>query len=607
MKHKYIKEEPLPMHAIDAYFAIHMVTLLIGVLLYYMNYFYLTKFSAITYISFMFDDLLIYAVSPIIPLLHALAFGVAFVGLRKDIGIVRFMAIVLLFIDIFAVPVGTVISIIIIIYLALPSTARFFTPIGKKTTTYRAIGVGLLAVSLVGFVFTSGISSTVLPSSEQPMPMLSAIDKVSGIDISTGENIDVIVELWGTSSTMQAVEMQSAVLQSIQTAGGTIEGRTTRVVNAINTKVNSDYLLAIASNPNVKKIIKNEPVVKLMYVDQTAEMEARNPNNISWIGEIRKIWGDPQTTGKGIVIAIVDSGIDDSIEALQRNGKSVVIDKFLIYGEYVHWHGTAVASCIASQGTDMYPELMGVAPGVDLLNVEVFLPSGVANPFDILKGWEWVAEWKVEHPDKFVICSNSLGVPASEPGILDVGADNMVLRYGIPMVVASGNEAPKYHVCSPGMGRYVLTVGAVDQFGALAPFSCTGVGMPSGLKKPDVCALGVDVPAFQPHDTFPPVKSVSGTSFSTPIVAGMMALLYEAHPGYDASQLCDAIRNGAKDAGVKGFDNEYGYGIADLYGASTAISSEKPSRYYIYMFAMLPIIAIVIMFYPEIDKKLNLY
>jgi serine protease AprX len=379
------------------------------------------------------------------------------------------------------------------------------------------------------------------------------------------------------------------------------------VVNAINTKVNSDTLLEIASNPNVKKIIKNEPVVKLMYVNETVGMEARSPTDISWIGEIRKIWGSPTTTGKGVVIAIVDSGIDASIEALQRNGKSVVIDKFTLYGDYVHWHGTAVASCIASQGTDMYPQLTGVAPGVDLLNVEVFMSTGNANYFDILKGWEWVAQWKVDHPDKFVICSNSLGVPASEPGILDVGADNMVLRYGIPMVVASGNEAPKYHICSPGMGRYVLTVGAVDQFGTLASFSCTGP-VPGGLKKPDVCALGVDVPAFQPHDTFPPIKSVSGTSFSTPIVAGMMALLYEAHPQYDAQQLNDAIRNGAKHAGSgTTFNNEYGYGIADLFGASTSISSEKPSRYYIYMFAMLPIIAIIIMFYPEIDKKLNLY
>lgn len=597
MKHKYVDKEPLAMHIVDAYFLIHMITLLVGVLLYSSNMFYLTKLGPMSYVSYMFDDLLVYAVSPIIPILHAFAFGVAFVGLRKDIGIVRFMAIVLLFIDIFALPVGTILSLIFMVYLALPSTAKFFTPIGTKTTHYRIIGMVLLVIALVGFVFTSGISSTVMPQSETPMPMLASV-KIMSIDTSVNESVDVIVEMWGTSSMMQAVTMQDAVLQDVKLLGGEVQGATYRVVNAINAKIYTDNLLELASNPNVKQIIKNDPVVRLWYMNDTADLES---SRVSW-QPIRKIWGDPQTTGNGIVIAIVDSGIDDSIPALQRNGKSVVIDKFTLYGDYVVWHGTAVAGCIASQDKE-YP---GVAPGVDLLNVEVFMPSGQASYFDIIKGWEWVAQWKEAHPDKFVICSNSLGVPADGPGILDTGADNMVLRYGIPMIVASGNEAPKYHVCSPGMGRYVLTVGAVDSSGIIAPFSCTGP-VPGGLKKPDVCALGVNVPGWQPHDTFPPIKSVSGTSFSCPIVAGMMALLAESKPDYNWQQLYDAIRNGAKRVGATDFNNEYGYGIADVQGASTAISMEKPSRYYLYMFAMLPIIAILVMFYPELDKKLNFY
>jgi len=44
-----------------------------------------------------------------------------------------------------------------------------------------------------------------------------------------------------------------------------------------------------------------------------------------------------------------------------------------------------------------------------------------------------------------------------------------------------------------------------------------------------------------------------------------------------------------------------------LNGALMSLSSEKPTRYYTYMFALLPIIALVVMFFPELDKKLNWY
>jgi subtilisin family serine protease len=600
---KYVEEEPLPMKAVDAYFFLRTALALIGFVLYFSDKFYLTRYNVLSYVGFMFEDLTIYHVSPIIPLIHAIAFGVCFIGLRRDIGIVRLLAVLLLFIDIFAIPVGTVISIIIIIYLLLPSTVKYFHPISEKTSMYRVVGIAILAFAIVGFFFTSGISENVIPMSESPNLMLTAMDKVSSINLTSesGKSVNVVIELWYTSSLMQSVEMQGAVLQSVSLMGGEVHNTTHNVLNAIIATVPADNLTDIAMNPNVKEIVEDKPVIQLMgFVSPQSTSSyvlepIKNLLNISIIGNT--------ANGKGIVVAVVDSGIDDSIPAMQRNGKSIVIDKYTLYGDYVVWHGTSVAGCIASQDKE-YP---GVAPGVSLLNVEVFMPSGQATYSDIIKGWEWVVNWKEAHPDKFVICSNSLGLPASPeiPGILDTAVDNIVLRYGIPMVIASGNFNPQYGICSPGMAQYGLTVGAVDSSGKIAPFSCRGPVF--GEKKPDVCALGVDIAGFQPHDVFPSIKPVSGTSFSTPIVAGVLALLAEKHPNYNVFQLYDAIRNGATHVSPTGFDNDYGYGIVNLAGAELSLNTEKPSRDYVYIFALLPIIGLAVMFYPELDERLNLY
>jgi subtilisin family serine protease len=592
-----VKEEPLAMKIVDAYFFIRAITCFIGVMLYYGNLFYYTRYGILSYVGFMFEDLQMFAISPLIPLIHAIAFAVCFIGLRKDIGIVRLLAIILLFIDLFAFPVGTVISLALIIYLALPSTARFFTPIAKETSTYRLIGASILIFAFVGFYATSGISQTLIPMSEEPNLMLSAIDKIdTNIDINDTGNVPVVIEMYYTSNIMQAVEMQGVVMQNIELMGGDITGTTTKVLNSIVADVPADNLEEIASNPNVKRIIKDEPVIQLWgFID---EQDRGTQNSYIWYPS-KKVWQYNTTaTGKGIVVAIVDSGINSEMRWLQRNGKSVVIDSYQLYGEYVHWHGTAVASVIASQNS----EIKGVAPDVDLLNVEVFLPSGQATYSDIIKGWEWVVDWKESHPDRYVICSNSLGVPSAFPSILDTACDNMVLRYNIPMVVASGNLNPQYKICSPGMGRYALTVGAVDWDGTIASFSCRGPI--AGMKKPDVCALGVNVPTFDPNGIF---ITPSGTSFSAPLVSGLLALIVEDNPGYDAIQLYDAVRNGAIDGGNAGFDSDYGYGVADYQGAIASLDEQKPSREYVYLFALLPIVALIVMFYPEIDKRLAFY
>lgn len=605
---KYVDEEPVYMNVIDGYFLIRTLAAVVGILLYYQGYFYMTMHGPLKYFSFMFEDLAMFSISPLIPMVHAIAFGVVYWGLKKDIGIVRLLAVVLLFIDIFAFPVGTIISVILIVFLLHPQTVKYFTPIAKKNSSYRAIGLAILVFALVGFVITSGVGGFTGLSEEfiglEEEPQLSAIDKISGtFDLDSVEEEDIIIQLRESESSMQAADLQSVMLQSVKLLGGDIQKTTLAPLNTITAELRSSRIEYLAKDPNVVRIVKDEPVVELMYEPMGSAVE----EDYVW-EPIKQIWrGNVTGTGKNVVIAVVDSGIDESIPAFTReNGENVIIDKYEKYGDYVYWHGTAVASVIASQGTEDYPFVKGIAPDADLLDVGVFTPDLKAKISDILDGWKWVVNWKKANPDKFVICSNSLGIPTHSEGILDAAADNMVVRYQIPMVVAAGNEHPQYRITSPGMAEYVLTVGAVDKNGNIASFSCRGPA-PNGKDKPDVCALGVQIPAFFPHDNIVPIREVSGTSFSTPVVSAQFAVLAEEHPDYTIKDFYQAIKNGAVDKGEEGFDYTYGYGIANLEGAEASLLHSTATRYYVYLFALLPLLALVVMFFPEIDKKLKIY
>jgi subtilisin family serine protease len=325
---------------------------------------------------------------------------------------------------------------------------------------------------------------------------------------------------------------------------------------------------------------------------------------------VEPLWRDG-LDGSGVVVAVVDTGINSKIPAMQRNGKTIVIDSLQLYGEYVMWHGTAVASCIASQDA----ERKGVAPGVNLLNVEVFQPNGGASYWDILKGWDWVAEWKAKHPNMYVICCNSLGSHPlacksggwASPSILDEAANEMVIFHDIPMIVAAGNKASfgpfstlKYALMinSPGQAQHVLTVGAVDDNLQLAPFSCRG-GTMDGKPKPDVVAPGARINMFDDRGQ---KITKDGTSFATPLVAGCAALIAQEHQEYSAKQIQDCFKSSAMDLGVHGYNKEYGHGMVDAEVALAVINGQQPEETYTPIFGIIIVIGVIALFIPELKK-----
>lgn len=604
---------------LEEYFVLKAVCGIMGVILFVLNYFSILSLAMGGYggyITWLFGDLTLFRISVMVPMLLSLLALFVFYALKKDMGVAKILGAILLMIDLFAFPIGTIVSIIMLGLLLLPQANLQLRPVSHENKKYRVIGGAIIAISVIGFLSSTGAVDDFF-TDVGGYAGASVFVMDASLQNATGE-VDVIIQLDAPTASMAAVQAQQVVIQAVEQAEGEITDSTFFNVNALRTTIDAENLVQVASQPNVKRIIPNEVI---MYAPQQYECELYEPSqgsgeytmlldNSYKLLNIDPLW-DQGLDGTGVVVAVVDTGINSKIPALQRNGQSVVIDSLQLYGEYVMWHGTAVASCIASQDSTR----KGIAPGVSLLNVEVFQPNGGASYWDILKGWDWVAEWKAKHPHTPVVCCNSLGSHPlacksggwASPSILDEAANEMVLIHDIPMVVASGNKMMfgpfailqyALMVNSPGQAQYVLTVGAVDDNLMLAPFSCRG-GTVDGKPKPDVVAPGVRVNMFDDQGN---KITKDGTSFATPLVAGCVALITEGHQDYTATQIQDCFKSGATDLGVHGYNTDYGYGMVDAEVALATINGQKPEQSYTPMFGVIIVIGVIALFIPEIKK-----
>ncbi|WP_432948166.1 S8 family serine peptidase [Kribbella sp. CA-253562] len=243
-------------------------------------------------------------------------------------------------------------------------------------------------------------------------------------------------------------------------------------------------------------------------------------------------------TGKGVTVAVLDSGIDATHPDLA--GRVVASQNFTADpAADTVGHGTHVASTIAGRGTDGY---RGVAPDAELLDGKVCDDFGGCAESDVLAGLEWAVAQKAK------VVNLSLGGSSQEGGPLDQAVDRWTRETGTLFVIAAGNNGRA--VESPGTAASALTVGAVDRDERLADFSAPGP-VAGGAIKPDVTAPGVGIVAAKSSASHPeaPVGDkyarMSGTSMATPHVAGAAALLAQQHSTWKAGELKAALTSTA--------------------------------------------------------------
>ena len=250
------------------------------------------------------------------------------------------------------------------------------------------------------------------------------------------------------------------------------------------------------------------------------------------------------------IIAIVDTGVDTNHPDLA--GKGVTGYNAVNPGSSTgdpDGHGTMVAG-IAAANTGNSVGVAGAAWNGRIMPIRVF--SG-ENAFDadIAKG----ITWAVDHGAKIV--NLSLGGPGDSPALHS--AITYAVNKGAVVVAASGNDGdgtPQYPAAYPE----VIAVGATDESGRLTDFSSSGHWL-------DLAAPGFNIVSTHPGALGFHYGIGDGTSFSAPLVSGTAALVRAAYPTLTPAEVADRLRQTARDAGPRGIDPYYGYGVLDAFHA----------------------------------------
>ncbi|WUJ75120.1 S8 family peptidase [Kribbella soli] len=313
------------------------------------------------------------------------------------------------------------------------------------------------------------------------------------------------------------------------------------------------------------KVSRQLPVINGAALQVTKPAHVRTGAGIDkiWLDGKRKVTLDqsvPQIgapvawqagyTGKGIPVAVLDTGIDKSHPDLATQ---VVGEKnFTDAPDGDHFgHGTHVASTIAGTAAASNGKYKGVAPDARLYDGKVCDDFGSCPDSAILAGMEWAAT-----EVKAKVVNLSLG-GTDTPGIdpLEEAVNRLTAETGTLFVIAAGNDGPAERtIGSPGSADAALTVGAVDKQNGLADFSSRGPRVGDGAVKPDISAPGVSIVAAKAKDSIigEPVGDdylrLDGTSMATPHVAGSAAILAQEHPDWKAAELKGALMGSAKPA-----------------------------------------------------------
>ena len=248
---------------------------------------------------------------------------------------------------------------------------------------------------------------------------------------------------------------------------------------------------------------------------------------------------DRDNWGRGIKVAVIDSGIDASHPALSG---AQVSELSLVEGSPASpGHGTAVASIIVGNSENQ----KGIAPAASILSVRVLNENGEGDSFTVARGI-------VEAVDRGAqVINMSLGGESSS-SVLE-----QAVRYaqsnGVTVVAAVGNEG-REGVTYPARFDGVVGVTSLDANGRASGFANYGEGV-------DVGAPGVGVYTAWAEDE---TVAFSGTSTASAFVAGVLAAELSKNPGAPREQTVDLLYEYANESGKPGFDPFTGHGALNV-------------------------------------------
>jgi subtilisin family serine protease len=304
----------------------------------------------------------------------------------------------------------------------------------------------------------------------------------------------------------------------------------------------------LTAEPDVEAVEPNR-VRSASRVPNDASYPSQQPY-LTGIG-VPAAW-DVANTGAATVVAVLDTGVDRDHPDLAPNlvaGRDVVNADADPSDD--NGHGTGVAGVVGA-ATGNGAGVAGVAWNARIMPVKVLGADGTGFDADIASGITWATDNGAD------IINLSLGGFGSSIALEQ--AIDYALAHDVVVVAASGNQAagvPSFPAAIPG----VLAVTATDAEGQFAWFSNHGPWIT--LAAPGV---GVVTTALAPGPSMA-TAAVTGTSYSSPMVAGVAALLRERHPAWGWNRVAYELVRTARDVGPAGVDDAYGFGIVDAAAA----------------------------------------
>jgi serine protease AprX len=291
-------------------------------------------------------------------------------------------------------------------------------------------------------------------------------------------------------------------------------------------------------------------------------------------------------TGAGVYVAVIDMGFTN-MPIMKAFKKTYERDLLLAERNFVdrsvdayenHHHGTHVASIIAANWTDT---LIGTAPDATLILAvtENGASETKIEEFAWIEAIEWADSLGVD------IINTSLSYSQFDDPLTNYSYEDMngytafssrvaswSAHKGLLNVVSAGNAGNNawHYIAAPADASNTISVGAVDSMGNIASFSSRGPTYDHRIK-PEIVARGVLNAVSTVYDL---VAFVNGTSYSSPIISGSAACLWQAFPSLPASKLMRVIFESSDLRWTP--DIIYGYGTPN-FGRALQLVSAAPT------------------------------
>lgn len=284
--------------------------------------------------------------------------------------------------------------------------------------------------------------------------------------------------------------------------------------------------------------------------------------------------------GQGMQIAILDAGFYDAInldvfDTLYMNNRILGTWDFVAGDASVYEdnsHGTMVLSCM---GGNLPGQMVGTAPDASYW----LLRSEDAATEYLVEEYYWAAAAEYADSVGADVINSSLGytefdAPSENHTYFDMDgvttpcakAANFAARKGMAVVVSAGNSGQNswFYIGTPADADSALAIAATDASGIVTGFSSRGFA-PDGGIKPNLGAQGGNSVVCDPFNNGS-IQTGNGTSFASPILCGLVACLWQAHPAMTNMQLYNVIELSASQ--YSNPDSLLGYGIPDFCAAN---------------------------------------